>query len=155
MGRLDAITDMTGRLNPMDLNAQNIANIIDEMNRNSDQLDSIANSLNIIGRGTLSGTWGGTGGAGGSLIVSAAHGFAVAPIFLAFFTRADDATNGKSYPVPQWFYDSAGSFVGRAYAYTDNTNIYFSYTAAANGSPIAFVCSYYLIQQPAQVPTGS
>ncbi len=153
MGRLDQFADITGSMNQVDTNAQNIQQIIDEMNRNSDQLDAISNGLSIIGRNTLIGTWNGTGGAGGSLTLQQNHGFQTAPIFMASFLRSD--VPGVYYPVPQWFYDGSGSFQARTYSYTDATNIYFSFTSASNGSPITFTFSYYILQQPAQVPTGA
>lgn len=150
MGRLDAFTDMTGQMNQVDLNKQNIQQIIDELNRNSDQLDSLNKGLNIIAKNTLAGTWDGTGGINSGLTLSAVHGFSQAPIFLASFTRSDRA--GLVYPVPQWFYGGGGAFESRAYSYTDQANIFFNFASVAGGAPINFVFSYYIIQQPAQVP---
>lgn len=151
MGRLDEVVDMTGSSSQMDLNSQNIQQVIDELNRNSDQLDAIANGLNIIGRGSLSGTWDGT--AGGQITLKQAHGFSQAPIFLASFTRSD--MPGQFFPVPMWFYDTAGNYQSRVYDYTDATNINLTFVSAISGSPTTFVFSWYIIQQPAQVPTGS
>lgn len=152
MGRLDMIVDMTGKTNLLAMNEENISNIIDEMNRNSDQLDAIANNLNIIARGTLTGTWDGTANHGVSLVQN--HGFSTPPIFVAQFTRSDQP--GIYYPVPQWFYDSSGNFQGRAYAYTDATNINLSFLSVVNGSgAVTFNFSWYILQQPAQVPTGN
>lgn len=150
MGLIDAVTDMTGSMSQLDINTENISNIIDELNRNSDQLDSIGNSLNIISRGTLSGTWDGTTDV---LQVQQNHGFATAPIFLASFTRSDMV--GQYFPMPMWYYDNSGNFQARALAFTDNNNIYMQFVSVVTGAPVTFDFSFYIIQQPAQVPTGS
>lgn len=151
MGRLDAITDMTGKMSSLDMNAQNIGNIIDELNRNSDQLDAIANTLNIIGKGTLSMNWDGSSGFVNT--VSQTHGFTVPPLFMASFTRSDQP--GIYYPVPMWFYDGAGNFQQRIYGYTDSSKIFFQLATASAGATLTYTFSWYIIQQPAQVPTGS
>ena len=150
MGRLDPITDPTGKLTDTQQNAVNIDNIINELNRNSDQLDAISNSLNIIGRGSISGTWTGQGGIGNALSLSKNHGFGSAPIFLASFTRSDQS--GVHYPVPQWFFDDEGNFLSRATAFTDASIISFDYFQVSDGTPISLTFSWYIIQQPAQVP---
>lgn len=151
MGRLDSVSDVTGRLTPLDLNAVNIENIINELNRNSDQLDAIANSLSIIGRGTLTGTWDGT--AGGTVILSAAHGLTLAPIFISTFKRSDQP--GVFYPGAHWFYNGAGTLTAEAFTQTDTSNITFEFIGHTAGSPATITFSYYIIQQPAQVPTGA
>jgi len=152
MGRLDTITDMTGDMDAVQVNAANIDNIINELNRNSDQLDAISNSLNIIGRGSISGTWQGQGGINNALTLSSNHGFGSAPIFLGSFTRSDQS--GTFYPTPQWFFDNTRNFIARAVAFTDSQNISFSYFQVSNGPQIILTFSWYIIQQPAQVPTG-
>lgn len=144
MGRIDSITDMTGTLDVMDLNAQNIQQIIDELNRNSDQLDSIAKGINIIGRGTTTSV--------NHSAISVAHGFSQAPIFVASFTRSDQP--GVYYPIPSWFYDVAGNYQGRVYAYTDSQSIVLTQDFVA-AAPATITFSWYILQQPAQVPTGS
>lgn len=144
MGKLDSFTDFTGNSNQLDINIQNIQQIIDEMNRNSDQLDAIAKGLSIIGRGSV------TIAAGA--ISTTAHGFGSAPIFMCFFSRNDQP--GKYYQTSQWFYSDAGAYEGRVYAYTDGTNINLTSVFVAN-SPATLTFSWYFIQQPAQVPTGA
>jgi hypothetical protein len=150
MGNIDGVIDPTSTMTDTDLNKENISQIIDEMNRNSDQLDAIANSLNIINKGTVTGVWGGVAGIGSGLTISQAHGFGSAPIFVSFFNRSDLGT--QWFPVPQWTFDNSGNLVDRCYAYSDAVNINFNYASQLNGSPITFIFSYYIIQQPAQVP---
>lgn len=152
MGRLDEVVDMTGKMNQMDLNGKNITQMIDELNRNSDQLDAITNALNIVGKGSTSGTWNGVGGINSGLTLQVNHGLSFAPIWIGFFTRSD--IPGQYFPVPNWEYDNAGSLLGRAYGYTTSSVLVFNFARTNNGAPITVSLSYYLIQQPAQVPTG-
>lgn len=151
MGRLDPFDDITGELSPLEVNAQNISNIIDELNRNVDQSDAIVNSLNIIGRGSLTMSWPGTTGFVNT--VSQNHGFQTAPIFIASFTRDDNPA--VNYQTPMFFYDTSGNFQQRVYAYTDATNINFQFLSVISAAPVNFKFSWYIIQQPASVPTGS
>lgn len=155
MGRLDTFADMTGSMNQVDINEQNILQVIDELNRNADQLDAVANALSIIGRGSVNGTWSGNGGTGNLLSLTATHGFQTAPIFMASFTRSD--MPNQWFNIPQWFYDNSGNLAGRAYAYTDAQNINFNFIGnnASPVSPVNMTFSWYIIQQPAQVPTGA
>lgn len=151
MGRLDYTTDLTGGMSPLQLNETNIRTVIDELNRNSDQLDAIANALNIVGRGSLSATW--NGSAGSIINLSQAHGFGTAPIFLATYNRSDEP--GVYHMLPYWAYDTSGNYQSVTFAYTDSTNINFGFVSNINGSAVTFKFSWYILQQPAQVPTGS
>lgn len=151
MGLLQPFVDMTGEMTGLQITERNISQIINEVNRNADQLDSLNNSLNIIGRGSASLFWDGTGET--AVTVNKNHGFNFAPVFLGFFVRSDQPD--LSYPVPMWFYDNSGNFLNRIYGYTDSTNINFQFATAVSGSPLTFTFSWYIIQQPAQVPTGN
>lgn len=144
MGRLDAFVDITGSMSPLDVNTENIQQIIDELNRNADQLDAISKGLNIIGQGSRT--------IGANTASQVNHGFGSAPIFLCFFNRDDQP--GIFYAASQWFYDNTGNYQGRVYAYTDATNINLTSTFVA-GAPTNVTFSWYFIQQPAQVPTGA
>lgn len=149
MGIIDSIIDPTGNLSDEEVNSQNLSQIIDEMNRNSDQLDAIANSINIINKGsqTLSMSTSDT-----STSVQVTHGFGSAPIFLAFFNRSDQANAWYSFP--NIVADGSGSVIFAANANTDSVNINFSFVRSTTGSPLVFIVSYYILQQPAQVPIG-
>jgi hypothetical protein len=153
MGRLDVQQDPTGKMNILDLNTQNIQNIIDELNRNSDQLDSLTNQLSIVQRSSVKGTWNGIGGINSGLILTVNHGLAFAPIWMGFFTRSDQP--GQYFSVPNWEYDNAGLLLGRAYGYTTSSSLFFQFARTNNGPTIDIVLSYYFIQQPANVPTGA
>lgn len=154
MGLINSFIDPTGDMSQVDVNSETLSQVIDEMNRNSDQLDAIANNLNIINKGTITATWTGTGGISAGVTVSTPHGFGSAPIFLGFASRSDIVPT-VWYPVPQWTYDNSGNLLTRSYAYTDSVNVNFNFATTYNGSPIAITFSYYILQQPAQVPTGS
>lgn len=153
MGRLDEVVDMTGKMSQMDLNGQNITQMIDELNRNSDQLDAITNALNIIGKGSVSGTWNGVGGIGAGLTLTPTHGFPQAPIFIAFYNRSDRPN--QYYPVPNWEFDNAGSLLSRAYGLSQANTFLFNYAQTNNGPILTITFSWYAIQQPALVPTGA
>lgn len=152
MGRVFSVKDFTGGMSPDELNAENIRQLSEELNRNSDQLDAIANGLNIIGRGSKTATWDGTGGLGGGIQVLRPHGFTVAPIFMATYVRSDDPTNW--YPAPNWTFDSAGALVSRVYCSTDATYLFLSFDSVLPGTPVDFTFSWYLLQQPAQLPSS-
>ena len=150
MGRVFGVSDFTGSMTPGELNAENIRQISEELNRNADQLDAIANGLNIIGKGSKSAIWDGIGGLGSGVTVTQPHGFTVAPIFLATYVRSDDPTNW--YPVPNWTFDNAGALVSRVYGGADNTVVFMTFASVLNASPVTFTFSWYLLQQPAQLP---
>lgn len=152
MGRYDAITDMTGTMSPLEVNQENISGLIDELNRNADQLDGLTNSLAIIGRGSSLGTWNGTGGINAGLTLIITHGLPEAPIFMGFYTRSDKS---GVFTVPYWDFDNSGNLLSRAYALSTVNNIIFNFAMVSNGSPINITFSWYAIQQPAIVPTGS
>jgi hypothetical protein len=149
MGLIQEIVDPTGTMSDMTLNSENISQIIDEMNRSSDQLDAITNSLNIINKGTT------------TLVLNAAalavtanipHGFGSAPIFVAFINRSDLPT--LWYPLPYATSDGTGLVNLSCTATTDITNINFGIVRSASGAAITFIISYYILQQPAKIPTG-
>jgi len=150
MGILNPIIDPTGQLTQEEVNSQNLSQVIDEMNRNSDQLDAIANSMNIINKGSRTIVM---GASSTSTSTQVAHGFGSAPIFLSFFNRSDQST--LWYAFPDVFTDGSGSVILAADSSTDAKNINFSFVRSATGSAITFIVSYYILQQPAQVPTGA
>lgn len=53
MGSLNQFSDLTGKMDQTQVNSENISSIIDELNRNSDQLDSVNNSLGILSSGQV------------------------------------------------------------------------------------------------------
>ena len=148
MGIVNRVFDPTGSKSDMEINAENLSQLIDEMNRTSDQLDAITNSLNIINKNSRTASW--DGSIGGGFTVSVPHGFGSAPIFVAYFNRSDQPNNW--YPFPQWFYDNSGNTLSRAYAYTDSTNINLTFFSYVADGVVNFTVSYYILQQPAQLP---
>lgn len=153
MGRINLATDLTGKLSDIELNAQNINDIVNELNRNSDQLDSLSKNLNIIAYNKLSVTWPGTGG-GLPTTVTDLIKTGAASTFLAFYDRNDIAN--QLFSVPNVHYDGSGNI---ASIITGNTfvlgaaSIGFNIDFLANGSPVSFNFYYYILQQPTNALT--
>lgn len=161
MGDLSSFVDITGNLSQDDINSENISNIIDEVNRNSDQLDSINNVLSVIAYGSLVYNWDGSG-SGASPTV----GQLIAPvessasfIDMTYFSRSTDTpiqylatpytqaaenANGDSV-VTKIFLAGSNSTTGQ---YEINLNFY------ATGTPTVFTFYYTILQQPANAPAA-
>lgn len=93
MGRLDLFSDITDSMNPLEVNSSNIMQIIDELNRNSDQLDALTKTLSISNPGKII-----LPITGDSQTASASLGQVVAFSFIGFLVRSDQPT--KYYMVP-------------------------------------------------------
>lgn len=154
MGRLDLYSDMTGSMNPTDVNAQNISNIVDELNRNSDQLDSLSNTVSIIASNKLTVTWNGTGGGLPTTVADTIKTGATSS-FLAFYSRSDTAN--QLFSVPNIHYDGSGNIacIVSANTFVSGTaSIGFNIEFLNNGSPVTFTFFYYILQQPANVTSS-
>lgn len=151
MGRVNLATDLTGQLSDTELNTQNIGNIIDELNRNSDQLDSLSQNLTIIAYNALPVTWPGTGG-GLPTSVSDTIKTGAASSFLAFYNRSD--IPNQLFSVPNIHYDNSGNIscivTGSTFV-SGVASIGFEIEFLSNGSPITFNFYYYILQQPTNI----
>lgn len=156
MGSLEEFTDITGQMSQDEINQENISNIIDELNRNSDELDSLNNVLSIIAYGTLTYNWDGTGSGNipteDTLIVpeTSAANF----IGLCYFSRSSDA-EPIYYQMP--FTGVAANANGDA-VITKNFLVNANSTSGqfeipirfyATNNPETFTFYYILLQQPA------
>lgn len=148
MGRLDAFTDMTGKMSMMELNGQNIQQILDELNRNSDQLDSVQNNLAVVSSGKTSIT-----SPGGFVFLSSnvVHGLGFPPAVLAFYTIASAPSVVRQ--VPNYVLDGAGAFLYYVIFSTTSNNIIFE--LQGNTPATTFNISYYLLKQPANLTSIS
>lgn len=154
MGTLQEYIDPTGNLGQDQLNQKNISNIIDELNRTGDQLDSLSNNLSILAYGSLSYVWNGTGSADSSVnpIIDASITVSTAFVVLIFMQRSD--IPNQVYQLP--YYDGITNPNGDPVisktlfggADLSRQQIYVNQTFYANGAPATFTYNYYVIQQP-------
>lgn len=146
MGRLDAFTDMTGKMNQMDVNTQNIQQILDEMNRNSDQLDALNNNLSVVSSGKVSVA--STGVPIAPVVVN--HGLGFPPAVLAFYTLSTES-NSIVHQLPAYILDGSGNFLYYVIFYATTNNLEFDFFFNGAGPTTTFNFSYYLLKQPANL----
>lgn len=156
MGSLEEFTDITGQMSQDEINQENISNIIDELNRNSDQLDSLNNVLSIIAYGTLIYNWTGTGsGASPTIDVLVAPESSSANfIGLAYFTRSSDITPlYYQMPFTEIAVNGGGdTVVTKEFSLNSNSStgqLEVTVNFFATGSAENFTFYYILLQQPA------
>lgn len=150
MGRLDVFSDMSGKLGQLEVNKQNIQQLIDELNRNSDQLDSLTKSLGISNPGKLT-----LAISGNSQTTSASLGQVSAFSFIGFLTRSDQPNNYYMIPyvltegVPVTAFDmvvlaSLSSSAGRVSINLD-AEVATTYLGSA---PVSVTLYYFILNQP-------
>src|SRR5260221_705522 len=122
MGALQQFTDVTGNMSPLEINAQNITNVIQEFNRAQDLLDALNTTPKIISRGTATINWDGTNNQ--FPVVSATIGSSTQFTFLAYYTRSDLPNN--LYPISDYSIDTSGNIVYYMIAFTEGNNIFFA-----------------------------
>lgn len=155
MGQLEEFTDMTGNMSQEDINQENISNIIDELNRNSDQLDSLNNVLSVIAYGSLTYNWDGSGDP-----ASPTSDVLVAPetsdanfIGFVYMARSDD--EGLYFNLPYYEVDvnsNGDSVIGKRFDINNNSStgqLEITIQFLLPGSPTNFTFYYFLVQQPA------
>lgn len=158
MGDLDSFIDMTGAMSQEEVNAQNISNIIDELNRNSDQLDSLNSTLSVIAYGSLVYSWNGSGSAATPLqaTLSANITSSAAFIGLCYMQKASDAT-GELFQLPytQEFENSNGdSVMAKNFlcgANTDTGTFQVDLNFFTTGTPDIFTFFYTILRQPSNI----
>jgi hypothetical protein len=147
MGSLQLITDMTGTASPVDLNAQNISNVIDEFNRSQDLLDALNTTPKIISKGSGTITWDGTSFKFPSFVTTINAGTQF--IFLGYYSRSDLPNN--LYSVPDLVIDGLGNVIYEMQAFTVGNQLQFDLSTYAAASPITFTVYYFILQQPANI----
>lgn len=157
MGRIDQTVDMTGKLNLMDMNQQNIEQLIDELNRNSDQLDSLNKGLAVGVKNSIPAPL-----IGNTYTASVSVGSTNPSSFLAFMSRSDQP--GIYFAMP-YFLTVGFPITGlqmAAYAQIQSGIAGAAATINFSGSvsnaylpsaPASVTFYYYLFNQPAN-PSG-
>lgn len=109
MGELTSFSDQTGTMSQEEINAANIDNIVEELNRNSDDLDNFSNSLNVQNNGSISINATNYTGSPPEAVVSLDYNANSLPTVTSTVLYA-----GAYYPLPFYQYDnSTGAIVGR------------------------------------------
>ncbi len=155
MGNLQSFQDMTGSMKQADVNTQDITNIIQELNRTSDQLDALNNTLSISGYGSLTYNWLG-GGTGASPVQDTLTSPFNSPgnyIGLSYMTRATE--NNKLFhalPFSELGVNANGDSVITKYFLSGvdtNTGKYtVVVTFPQSGTPEIFTFYYLVFVQP-------
>lgn len=158
MGKLSPFVDMTGKMDQVALNDQNIQRLMTELNRASDQLDEINQGLVIINKGQIPAPL-----VGNQYSASVNLGTAAPSSFLAFMTRSDQAGNFFAMP----YFNTAGFPISAinmaAYASLQpgvaGGNPTLNFTALVSNAylgsaPPSVTFYYYAFNQPAN-PSGS
>lgn len=156
MGQIEEFSDMTGQMSQDEVNQENISNIIDELNRNSDQLDALNNVLSVIAYGSLTYTWAGTGSGG-----SPTEDILIAPeissanfIGLCYMSRSSDASPVYyAMPYTEIYTNANGdTVIGKEFFVNSNSSTG-KFEVPVNfynpGSAETFTFFYILLQQPA------
>lgn len=161
MGNISSIVDIVGNMSQDDVNAANIDNIIDELNRNSDQLDALNNVLSVIAYGSLVFNWDGSGSG-----VTPTTATLIAPIestaaFIDFtyLTRSTDVTPiNHATPFTEAAQNGNGDTVITKYfvagSNSDTGQYEISLEFFATGTPEIFTFFYTIVQQPANVQSS-
>lgn len=160
MGNLDGYVDMTGSMSQEDINTENISNIIDELNRNSDQLDALNNVLSVVAYGSLEYVWDGTVPLGNLLQV-----ILTAPVnseanfsSFTYFSRASD--NPPIYIATPYTEEYVNGntdtvvskvFVAGTNSETGQYEIFLNFYAPGNSTVFTFY--YTIIAQPSNITT--
>lgn len=157
MGNIEQFSDMTGTMSDAEINAENISNIIDELNRTSDQLDSLNSVLAVIAYGSLDYEWDGTGSPGSPngaqlvVPVTSAANF----IGFCYMQRSSDPTKYYSMPYTEYVENANNDTVTAkffiAFAENELGQFVIQLDFFNSGSAEAFTFYYTIIQQPANV----
>jgi hypothetical protein len=145
MGLISSFTDATGAMSDTEVNGQNIDNIIEELNRNSDQLDSLSNNLSIAASSNQQFNWNGSPTAIG---VTANLPTTAVNTFYAFYTRSDLPNN--LYSVPDYQFTNAGALIYSVTVFTggEGGGINFEFDFVQSGTPAIYTVYYFLLNQP-------
>lgn len=147
MGRLSPVVDFTGG-DLVGQHAQSIKDMIDEVNRQQEHLDSLVNSLIVIASGLVVIPYDAPSNSYPDTIVPLASGMVGA--FISYMVRSDQASKAWSLP---YFELSSGNVNILANAYMNSSTgqlLAGAKLAAAYASPPAnLTFYYYLLQQPA------
>lgn len=123
-----------------------ISDIIDEINRQSEQLDSFNSKLSFVATGTLTIAY--TGAANFNEQASVSHGLKYAPAHLCFFNLSTEP--GKWQASPANRFDSTGQITMEFFDWPDTNafNVEVDGLAAGTACTVTFI--YFLLREPAQ-----
>lgn len=148
MGKLQPFVDMTGKMSQSEINKANITNIVDELNRNADQLDAISSNFRIVARGSVVLTSNGTQFTGGTVPLATG----TISTFLAYVVRSDQPNNLNQLLYSS--YDSSYNFQFSVWATISGGALSVTTLLASGYTPPAgmtLTVYYYIFQQPAGV----
>jgi hypothetical protein len=154
MGVLNLIDDPTGSMSQEEINSSNIGNIVTELNRNADQLDSLSKSLAISSKGSVPASL-------SSSVYSASVdlGTTVPSSFIAYMQRSDDTS--KYYSLP-YMVTTGTPVSGISMAVSASLTVDFagkvslSFLGVTNGvyaAPASLTFFYYTFNQPTNPTT--
>lgn len=134
-------------LNMVQRHDAEISDIIDEANRQADELDTLNTGLKIISRGSITTTF--VSGAYTEALVDVQSG--TLSTFMAYFSRSDRP--GQLYTVPHFEFDGSGNLAFVIYASTQTNKLLFNPLVGTTGSPPTpdLEIFWYAFEQPAGI----
>lgn len=158
MTQLQQFTDMTGTLSKAEINTQNLNNIVSELNRTSDQLDSLNQTLNIVAYGTLTYSWDGTGSGATPLQSVLQTGVQSSGNFIGMSYLSRDVDSPTLYVNLPYFRSMVNAngdavldklFIPQVNSASGIYQIVLNFYAP--GTPIKYTFYYFIFQQPSSI----
>ena len=150
--------DLTGTMSQGEIDQKNIEELMQKLNDQENKLNSVTQTLNIVGYGSKNYVWDGTiPGA-----VPFFQDYVVIPVaitssifVLGFMSRSDLPNRFYSLPYQEVFVNGNNDGVlSKSFASGADygqKQVYVNLQFYATGAPVVFTFYYYLIQQPANV----
>lgn len=150
MAQVNRHVDITGDMNRDDVHSAEISSIVDELNRTSDNVESLLNNLSIAAYGTLTYIWDGTIQNNINLRTTLNSTGALSP--LVFVNRSDIPGSYYQLPFMINIVNANGDpVIGTLFiSGVDVTNSVFfvNLNFPSAGTPKTYTFYYYLISQP-------
>lgn len=152
MGDLSRYVDPTGDLSKVEILDKDLDQIIEEINRNQDQLDALDSAIKIVARDQITTNYDAASHTYPLQIYN--YGGGTVGSFLCFMKRSDQPDN--LYPVP--YYESAvvgATLELRLEAYANSAQSALQFTGRASTShpspPASLTFFFYIFRQPTNV----
>lgn len=162
MSQIQNFTDVTGSMTQTQINAANIDNIIEEVNRNSDQLDALNNVLSVLAYGQLTYSWDGSGSSAtptATTLTANLNTSGANFIVIVYMSRSTDSPT-QYFPLPYNQIATNGngdSVVTKTFwlvTEADTGQLFINLQFFATGSPINYTFNYLIIQQPSNLSSS-
>ena len=144
MGKIDNFMDLTGSMDQTEVNSTQITQMVDELNRSQDLLDSFTSNLKIIATGQVTDIWNGSAGVGNHIDIPINTGLGFT--FLGYYSRSD--IPGSLYSIPNYLYDNSGNIQFYVFNFSNQQNLTMQWYAYQAGTSFTWTFYYFILQQP-------